>query len=209
VRKYIPELPQYTKPIKIKHLLAHTSGLKDQWALLTLAGWEMEDIITTEQIIKLVSRQKELNFETGAQFGYSNTGYTLLAEIVSRVSGESFSAFTKKHIFIPLGMSNTLFNDDYHQVIKNREHSYELAEGKFEERRLNYTTVGATSLLTTVEDLALWINNFENPVVGDKQLVEAFNKISKHDNGQPVIWSARPNDTIYHAKGQLHWSIKG
>ena len=80
----------------------------------------MEDIITTRQILKILCSQKQLNFETGLQFGYSNSGYTLLAEIVSRVSGVSFAEFTRKNIFIPLGMNNTLFNDDFHNVIKNR-----------------------------------------------------------------------------------------
>ncbi|MGB8194214.1 MAG: serine hydrolase domain-containing protein, partial [Chitinophagaceae bacterium] len=209
VRKYIPELPEYGKTIKIKNLLAHTSGLRDQWALLTLAGWQMEDIITTEQILKTVFSQRGLNFEPDSQVGYSNTGYTLLAEIVSRVSGKSFPDFTRDNIFVPLGMNNTVFKDDFHNVVKNSAHSYELVKGKFEERRLNYSTAGATSLTTTVEDLAKWVLNFEKPVVGDRELIKEFSEISKHDNGNYVISSARPNDTTYHAKGQLHWKHKG
>ena len=209
VRKYIPELPKYSNGIKIKHLLAHTSGIRDQWALLTLAGWQMEDVITTEQILKLINAQKELNFESGSQYGYSNSGYTLLAEIVSRVSGKSFSDFTRENIFIPLGMTNTLFNNDFHNVIKNNAHSYELVRGQYEERKLNYSTTGATSLVTTIEDLAKWILNFENPVVGDHALIKEYNQISTYDNGKPVVWSARPNDTTYHAKGQLHWQYNG
>lgn len=209
VRKYIPELPQYGKPIKIKHLLAHTSGLRDQWAILTLAGWQMEDIITTPQILKLAAKQKHLNFETGSRFGYCNTGYTLLAEIVSRISGQSFADFTAANIFKPLGMNSTLFNDDFHKVIKNRAHSYEVVNGQFIERRLNYLTVGATSLSTTVEDLAKWTNNFEHPVAGNAALIAEFNEVSLLDNGQPVIWSANAGDTIYHAKGQLIWKYRG
>lgn len=209
VRKYVPELPEYNKVIRIKHLLAHTSGIRDQWALLTLAGWQMEDIITTDHILKMIKSQKALNFETGSQFGYSNSGYTLLAEIVSRVSGKSFSDFTRDNIFVPLGMNNTMFNDNFHNVIKNRAHSYELTAGKYEERRLNYSTVGATSLVTTVEDLAKWVLNFEKPVVGDKELIKDFNRVSTYDNGNGVVWAAQPSDTTYHAKGQLHWKHKG
>jgi len=209
VRKYIPELPQYGKTIKIKHLLAHTSGLRDQWALLTLAGWEMEDIITTEQILKLAAKQKQLNFEPGTRFGYSNTGYTLLAEIVSRVSGQSFTDFATANIFKPLGMQRTRFNDNFHNVIKNRAHSYELLNGRFIERPLHYSTVGATSLLTTVEDLSKWVNNFDHPVVGDAALIAEFDEVSLLDNGQPVIWAASAGDTTYHAKGQLLWDYRG
>jgi CubicO group peptidase (beta-lactamase class C family) len=102
IRKYMPELPVYERPITIRHLLSHTSGLKDQWSLLTLAGWRMDDVITTEQILKLTSNYKELNFAPGTQFKYSNTGFTLLAEIVKRASGKSFSAFAKAYILTHL-----------------------------------------------------------------------------------------------------------
>ncbi|WP_298740443.1 serine hydrolase domain-containing protein [uncultured Chitinophaga sp.] len=209
VRKYIPELPQYGKTIRIKHLLAHTSGLRDQWALLTLAGWQMEDIITTTQILKLAAKQKQLNFEPGTMFRYSNTGYTLLAEIVSRVSKQTFADFTAANIFRPLGMQHTRFNDDFHNVVKNKAHSYEMINGRFIERPLHYSTVGATSLLTTVEDLAKWVNNFDHPVVGNAALIAAFNDVSLFDNGQPVIWAASAGDTTYHAKGQLLWKHRG
>lgn len=89
IRKYVPEVQDVGKVIRIKHLLAHTSGIKDQAALLTLAGWRMDDVMTTQHILRLISRQKELNFEPGSQYLYSNSGYTLLAEIVKRASGGS------------------------------------------------------------------------------------------------------------------------
>ena len=209
IRKYIPELPVYNKTIRIKHLLGHTSGLRDQWAILTLAGWQMEDVISTEHILKLAARQKALNFEPGTRFGYCNTGYTLLAEAVSRISGQSFAAFTAANIFQPLGMVNTVFYDDLHTVLKNRAHSYELGKSGYTELKLNYSNVGATSLTTTVEDLAKWVNNFKRPVVGDEELMKDFNAASLLDNGDPVTWAARPGDTIYHAKGQLLLQHKG
>lgn len=209
IRKYIPELPEYGKPIKIKHLLAHTSGLRDQWATLTLAGWQLEDVITTEQILKLASKQKELNFETGTEFGYCNTGYTLLAETIKRITGQSFAEFTKTNIFEPLGMENTQFYDDFQKVLKNRAYSYEIKNDHFVKRELNYSNVGPTSLMTTVEDLAKWTNNFQNPKIGDPQLIKEFNKVSLLDNNKSVVWASIPNDTTYHAKGQLLWKYKG
>jgi len=74
IRAYIPEVPDFGKTVRIKHLLAHTSGIRDQWAILTIAGWRMDDVITTEQILSLLGRQKELNFEPGSQYSYSNSG---------------------------------------------------------------------------------------------------------------------------------------
>ena len=136
VRKYLPEVPDVGKTIKIKHLLAHTSGIKDQTALLTLAGWRMDDVTTTQHILRLISRQKELNFEPGSQYLYSNSGYTLLAETVKRVSGGSFAEFTKKSIFEPLGMTDTQFYDDFERIVKNRADSYELENGTYKKKSL-------------------------------------------------------------------------
>lgn len=209
IRNYIPELPDYGKTIKIKHLLAHTSGLRDQWALLTLAGWHLEDVITTDQILKLAINQKGLNFETGTAFGYCNTSFTLLAETVQRITSQSFASFTKENIFEPLGMTSTQFYDDFQEVVKNRAYSYELRNSEYIKKELNYSNVGPTSLFTTVEDLSKWVNNFSSPIVGDSQLLKEFNKISLMDNNKPVVYRATAKDTLYHAKGQLHWQYKG
>jgi CubicO group peptidase (beta-lactamase class C family) len=209
IRKYFPDLPGYGKPIKIKHLLAHTSGLRDQAALLALAGWHAGDVRTTEQILRMVKNQKELNFEPGTAFGYSNTGYTLLAEIVAQVSKQSFTEFTSENIFNPLGMVNTHFSEDSHHVIKNRAYSYEKVDGTYVKRELNNSNPGPSDLMTTVEDLAKWVDNFSSPKVGDKALINDFNKVSLLENNAPVIWAASAGDTTYHAKGQTLWDYKG
>jgi len=209
VRKYIPELPDYGKTIRIRHLLAHTSGLRDQWAILTLAGWRMDDVITTEQLLKLVTRQKGTNFPTGSAFSYSNTGYMLLAEIIHRVSGKTFRDYTNEMIFKPLKMNSTQFYDDHQQIVKNRADSYEKVNETYQHKRLNYANVGATSLLTTVEDLSKWVLNFENPVVGNPKLIAAFNSPSYLDNGQKIVYTVLDGDTIYHAKGQLLRHYRG
>ncbi|WP_291726687.1 serine hydrolase [Bernardetia sp.] len=209
VQKYIPELPSFDKPITIRHLCSHTSGLKDQWSLLTLAGWRMDDVITTEQILKMVSMQKELNFPVGTQFQYSNTGFTLLAEIVSRVSKMSFAEYVQKNIFQPLAMTNSLVYDDHQKIVKNRAYSYELEDKKYEKRKLNYSNVGATSVFTTAEDLAKWTMNFEKPIVGDPKLIERYNEISLLDDGKPNILAILNGDTIYHAKGQFVRNYRG
>jgi CubicO group peptidase (beta-lactamase class C family) len=109
IRTYVPEVPDVGKKITIRHLIHHTSGLRDQWALLTMAGWRMDDVITKEHIFNLLRRQKELNFEPGSEFAYSNTNYTLLAEVVSRVGQQPFPDWMHRNVFGPLGMSNTFF----------------------------------------------------------------------------------------------------
>src|SRR5215471_17800319 len=115
-----------------------------------------------------MSRQKDLNFPPGSKHMYSNTGYTLLAQVVKRVSGQSFREFTTSRIFEPLGMKSTHFRDDHAEIVKHIAYGYEEGEGAqvYKLSVTNFDTVGATSLLTTVEDLAHWVDNFDEPRVG-------------------------------------------
>jgi CubicO group peptidase (beta-lactamase class C family) len=210
VRKYITELPAYDATIKIRHLLAHTSGLRDQAALLSLAGRKGADIITTEEILKLLSKQKGLNFTPGTAFSYSNTGYTLLAEIIARVTGKTFAQYADEKIFQPLGMTATRIEDNHETIVKNRAQSYELINGVYYHKPINTSNAGPSNVLTTVEDLAKWIFNFEKPVVGNVQLINAFNETSYLDNGNKVVLRTfAPGDTIFHAKGQNLSNYKG
>jgi len=210
VRKYITELPDYGTVIRIKHLLAHTSGLRDQAAIGSLAGGRSADVSTTEQVLKLVIRQKHLNFKPGTAFGYCNTGYTLLAEIIHRATGQSFAAYTEEKMFRPLGMTSTQFYDNHEKVVKNKAESYELVNGVYYHRPLNNSNAGPSGLLTTVEDLAKWTLNFENPVVGTPALIKAFNEASYLDNGSKVVLRVLGDgDTVFHAKGQNLSNYKG
>lgn len=184
IRKYIPEVPEFGKTITLRHLASHTSGLRDQWNLLSMAGWRMDDVITKEHILKLVSKQKELNFNPGDEYAYCNTGFTLLAEVVSRISDMSFAEFTKANIFDPLNMSNTLFYDDHEKIVKNRAYSYHSDSGGYKKSVLNFANVGATSLFTTVEDLSLWSMNFSNIKVGDSTIINKMNTPEILNNGK-------------------------
>lgn len=184
IRKYIPEVPDFGKTITLKHLASHTSGLRDQWNLLSLAGWRMDDVITKEHILKLVSKQKELNFNPGDEYAYCNTGFTLLAEVVSRISDMSFAEFTEANIFEPLQMSNTLFYDDHEKIVKNRTYSYSSDAGGYKKSVLNFANVGATSLFTTVEDLSLWSMNFSNMTVGDASIFNTMKTPAILNNGK-------------------------
>src|SRR5580700_4926266 len=115
VHKYLPELPRYDSPITLRNLLQHTSGIRDQWQTLATAGWSLEDVITQDQILRMLFRQKELNFAPGSRYLYSNSGFTLLAEIVRRVSGKPLPDFCEERIFGPLGMTRTHFHLDLHR----------------------------------------------------------------------------------------------
>lgn len=192
IRKHLPELHEFSKTIKIRHLIHHTSGLRDQWELLRLAGWRMDDVITQKDILNFIRKQKDLNFEPGEQEIYCNTGYTLLSEIVAKVSGDSFEKWTEQNIFIPLGMTNTHFHNDHERIVKNRAYSYRTSSSApqgFKIQALNYANVGATSLFTTVEDLAKWSLNFENPKVGNTKVISQMKERFKLNSGEEITYA--------------------
>jgi CubicO group peptidase (beta-lactamase class C family) len=199
IRKYLPELHDFGTPITVRQLAHHTSGLRDQWSLLTMAGWRMDDVITMPQILRLVSKQTELNFKPGDEHVYCNTGFTLMGEIVKRVSHETFPNWCKKNIFDPLGMKNTLFYDDHERIVENRAYSYHRDNNGLKKSVLSYANAGATSLFTTVEDLSLWAQNFETVKVGSPNIMKIMESRYVLNNG----------DTINYAFGQSYEKYKG
>ncbi len=193
IHKYVPELPDLGERITLRHLMHHTSGLRDQWSLLGLAGWRYsQDLITDDDVMSVLVHQKALNFKPGEKYMYSNTGFTLLAIVVKRVSGMSFREFTTKNIFEPLGMKHTHFRDDHEEVIKHDALGYE-QDGKDKPFRMNLTnfdTAGATSLHTTVEDLQLWDENFYHPKVGGQALIDQMVEPGKLNSGEMQDYAA-------------------
>jgi len=171
IRKYVPEIPDYGTPITIRHLLNHTSGLRDQWSLLALArGRFEENRITEADVMDILPRQKALNFTPGSEYLYSNSGFTVLAVIVKRVSGKSLRDFADERIFKPLGMTATHFHDDYTMLVRGRTSAYVPRGNTWAVSIPNFDTYGATSLYTTVGDLLKWEANFDAPKVGDRAL---------------------------------------
>lgn len=162
VRKYIPSLPKYTVPLNIGHLLNHTSGLNDYTLVHSLKVNSDNELFTQKDAIKLIAAQEELNFEPGKDFSYttSDTETTLMAEIVSNVSGQSFSSFMKEHIFEPLGMNNSIIRDDYKMLVSNVAASYRVVENNYKKRTLAISTYGSTNVYTSVEDLGIWYSHF-------------------------------------------------
>jgi CubicO group peptidase (beta-lactamase class C family) len=186
-RKFVPELPDFGVPITLRHLLHHTSGLRDQWELLGLAGWRYSlDLITDADVLAVLSRQKALNFPPGSKYLYSNTGFTLLAQVVKHISGQTFRMFTGNRIFSPLGMSHSHFRDDHAEIVKDIAYGYAPRGGGFGVSNPNFDTVGATSLLTTVEDLALWDENFYTARVGGRALIDQLQQRGTLDDGSQL-----------------------
>ena len=198
IRIHLPDVPDFGNTITIRHLLHHTSGFRDWVQSLVIAGDMMDDVISFKHILKMVRHQKSLNFEPGAEFLYSNTGYNLLAEIVERVTGDSFREWTDTHIFKPLGMANSRFHDDYEMILKNRAYSYQSVEnGGFKHAVNNTTALGSSSLYSTVEDLAKWILNFDDTRIGKQTVIEQMHQRGVLNNGEQIDYAFGLNISEY------------
>ncbi|HEY4335581.1 MAG TPA: serine hydrolase domain-containing protein [Puia sp.] len=183
VRKYVPEVPEVGYRITLANLIHHTSGLRDQWDLQALAGWRDGDLITEDDILEMMQRQQGLNFRPGDEYVYCNTGYTLLGVVVKRVTGVSLRRYADSVFFQPLGMSSTHFHSDHSEIVPNRTSAYTREEGRWEINIPVFDNYGATSLFTTVGDLAKWDENFYTAAVGGRAFIDAMLKPGVFNNG--------------------------
>ena len=176
VRKYFPELPEYNKPLTIRHLVHHTGGVRDIYTLMSLAGIGMQDVLSERRALGLITSQRELNFDAGSDYLYSNSGYYLLALLVKRVTGKSLREYADEVLFKPLGMTNTHFHDEPDHIFKNRAFAYSPhgSGGYRIDYILNFDKIGAGGLYTTISDLAKWDRNFYDARVGGREFVQGM-----------------------------------
>lgn len=205
ISAYLPELPDYGKIITIKDLIYHTSGIRDQWSLLALSGTRIDDVIKQDHVLNLIYSQSCLNFDPGHGHLYSNSGYTLLGEIIRKASGQTLREFTKQHIFDQLEMNDTHFNDDYTELIPNKVVSYYPSDsGGFSNALLNFSTVGASSLITTLEDWIKWQRNFYHKKLGGAELVDRMYETGNLQSGESLSYAYGLKIEEYNGK-QLIW----
>lgn len=166
LRKYFPEMPAWAQTITIRHLLHHTSGMRDYLGLFQLAGRGSDDFFTDDDVVAMLARQKSLNFAPGSDWLYSNSGYFLISQLVKRTADRSLRQYAEAKIFAPLGMKNTHFHDNHTMVVPNRATGYSPSPTGY---RINMSTldmVGDGGVYTTVEDLAKWDANFYSRTAG-------------------------------------------
>jgi CubicO group peptidase (beta-lactamase class C family) len=164
VRTYVPELPDYGEPLTVRHLLSHTSGLRDWGSVAGISGWPRTTRVHTHaHVLDILRRQRALNFSPGTRWSYSNSGYNLSAIIVSRAAGVSFAEFSRRRIFEPLGMTRTSWRDDYTAVVRNRAIAYSGQTGNVRQDMPFENVHGNGGLLTTVGDLLAWNEHLSSP----------------------------------------------
>jgi len=190
IRKYVPEIPDYGKTVTIRHLLHHTSGIRDYCELLAFSGFREEDLTTDGDALRILSRQKALNFQPGDEYLYSNSGFFLLSVIVKRVSGQSLRDFAQNRIFGPLGMRHTQYNDRHTRIIPGRATGYVPGDGGFGISMSDWEQTGDGAVLTSVEDLLLWDRNFYDPKVGGADVIAQMLMPGKFNDGRLQDYAA-------------------
>ena len=199
VRNYIPELPDYPPPsgtlasgsgqaggsLTIRHMLNHTSGLRDWGSVASIAGWPRTTRVHTHaHVLEIVSRQRALNFTPGTAWSYSNTGFNLAAILVQRVSGTPFPEFTRTRLFEPLGMTHTSWRDDYTRIVKGRALAYSERDGAFHTNMPFENVYGNGGLLTTVGDLLKWNEHYDAPQAADAAMLAEQQKAGRFNDGR-------------------------
>lgn len=190
VRKYVPELPDYGKRVTISELVHHTSGIRDFWALVDAAGMRYDDGYTVSDVVSLAARQRHLNFDPGTEYNYSNTGYVLLGVVVQRVTGKTLRQFANEQIFGPLGMTSSQFHDDHNELVRGRAFAYSpAAGGSWKIDVWNNDIVGQGGLMTNVEDLQKWDENFYTGRVGGPAFLAQQLERGRLANGTQIAYA--------------------
>ena len=190
VRKWIPELPDYGSRITVRHLVHHTSGLRDYNTIVDIAGGRNDEAFDNQTVLRIVARQRALNFTPGDEYLYSNSGYVLLSLIVERAAGKTLAAFARTRIFQPLGMRDTQFYDDVTRLVKNRAFAFDKApSGEWRDNTPHSQRTGAGGVLTTVRDLLAWDNNFYEPKVGTSALMSQVHQTGTLNSGKPLTYA--------------------
>lgn len=189
IRKYIPEIPDYGSPIKVKHLLIHTSGLKDWGSIFGITGWPRGTRAYSQNDARaMIFRQKTLNFMPGEEYSYSNSNFTLLATLVERITNTSLSEFTKQKIFIPAEMTHTQWRDNYTTIVKNRAVGYEKKKDTYYQDMPFENTYGHGALLTTTADMQKWLSYWNDNKFG-KQLSTLRTTQGVLNNGTVIAYA--------------------
>jgi CubicO group peptidase (beta-lactamase class C family) len=204
IRRHLPEMPSYADDITIRHLIHHTSGLRDYLTLMDLRGMDDVNVYAESPLLDIIIRQKGLNFKPGNEYLYSNSGYFLLGTIAQRVTGKHITELIKEHILDPLGMANTTFNKDFRPIIKNRAMSYNAGEeeGTFVNSLALSGGFGDGPIITCIGNLLSWDRNFYDNKLNNSQvnLIEQMYSVGKLNNGKTISYAFGLEVTIY--KGQ-------
>jgi CubicO group peptidase (beta-lactamase class C family) len=187
IRTFFPELPDFGVPITLRNFLNHTSGYREIYNFLPMAGFQGEDAFPREMAIRIIQRQPDLQAPPNTEYNYNNTGFILLATTIERVSGKSFPEYMKDRVFEPLGMTHTRVKAYQGEIIPGSAQGYVPVEtGGFRTARDLASSYGAGGIYTTAEDLAKWMMNYRDMRVGGPEAVGAMTTRGILQNGDTL-----------------------
>ncbi len=186
--QYLPELAHMPPQLTLRHVLQHTGGLREWRAIAALAGFpEGTRVYRNDDLLRFAARQRGLNFDPGTHYSYSNTGFNITPLLVDRLLKEqSFQQFSQTHIFGPLNMTSTRWRDDFRRVVPRRALAYAADGDGFRQATPIENIIGAGGLLTTVQDLLLWNENFVHGRVGGQALLKELQTPAKLASGRVI-----------------------
>jgi len=191
LNKFFPDFPDYAKDITVRHLLNHTSGIRDYLTISYLKGLQGDDFFTDKDVMRWLINQTELNFDPGEEYVYSNSGYWLLGQIVNQVAEMSMADFAMQEIFKPLGMSSTHFHNDHTEIVKNRASGY--VPNDKDGFQISMTTldmIGDGGIFTSIEDIKKWDDAYYESKVLSNEFWKTMTQTGKLNNGEDIDYAS-------------------
>ncbi len=195
VQRWVPELPRLGHRVTLRHLLHHTSGLRDYIDLLSAGGTQWEAVSTNRDAIDALARQRALNFAPGTAHAYSNSGYILLGEVVARATGRPVRELVRTRLLAPLGMTRSDYLDDHARVVPGKAPSYQQGpDGAWRIDASNWEQVGDGQVQASVLDLARWLAHLDapdaTPGLGGRALVDSMERTATLADGTPLTYAS-------------------
>ncbi|MFP3833623.1 serine hydrolase domain-containing protein [Chryseobacterium sp. SIMBA_028] len=208
IRIYLPELKHLPYKITIRQLANHTHGLPEFANIKRLQGFGIESRVTNTEAVETVLAIKSINFPSGEQYKYNNTGFILLAEILHRIYKKDFVDLLREYIFNPLHMNYTNVVDDPEKIIPNKSESYRENKRNFTKYTLGQMGNGASNIFTTLDDLCKWAVNFQNPTVGSREIYQKMQQNTFLSTGEKIEYGLglqtgkyKGLDIVFHGGG--------
>jgi CubicO group peptidase (beta-lactamase class C family) len=196
VHKFFPDAPETWRPIQVKHLMSHTSGLKREGPAYN------NHIIQPDLVIIRSAYSLPLDFKTGEKYQYCNLAYYMLAEIITQVSGMHWQYYIREKLFIPAGMKNSGMTDFY-PIIPNRASGYMHRKDTLVNADAMYAVRPSGGFLSTSTDMILW-----EKVLREKNII--LKKESWELLWKPFIkTSDKPESKTYYGFGWLTDEMNG
>ncbi|MCV7028360.1 hypothetical protein AWC25_00810 [Mycobacterium sherrisii] len=167
---HLPELPKWAATVTITELIHQTSGIPEYEGLLVRQGFQPSDRTNEEQALQTLAAVPQLSFPPGSQFGYSDSNYLLLGEIVHRVSGEPLPQYLNSEIFGPLGLGMVM---DPVGRLPHKAVSYTGGNDGYRAVTMACEQVGDGAIQATPSQLVKWADNYRTGRVGGPKVLEA------------------------------------